>query len=257
MKNILLLLAIGMTSQLFGQLSGEIKYKTKINMHKNLPDTERGEMMRSFIPEFMEFENQLLFTDHETLYSNVQEEEDETANFENEGKGHRFMMKRMAPASDIVYTNTQKSQVIQKKEFMDKVFLIKDSLDLSRWKLTGESKEVSGMSCMKAESIPTESDTNKVVVWFTPEIQVSSGPGGYGGLPGLIVFVDINDGHTQISLSSIVMRDVTTEEISEPKKGKVVTQEEFDDMRRKKMEQQKKQWEASGKGGPHHVIIKH
>ena len=47
---------------------------------------------------------------------------------------------------------------------------------------------------MKAEYIPDEGDSIKVDVWFTPEVPVSSGPAGYGGLPGLIVFVDVNEG---------------------------------------------------------------
>ena len=255
MKPLIIFLAITLSSSLFAQLSGEVTYQTKINMHKKLPDNEQGEMMRSFIPEFTEFDNKLLFSGTETLYSNVEAEEDETVSLEEEGHGHRFMIKRMAPVSDIIYANTESMQIVEKKEFMDKVFLIKDSLNNANWKLTGEMKEVSGMNCMKAEYIPAEGDTSVIFAWFTPEIPVASGPAGYGGLPGLIVFLDKNDGQMQITLSNIVMRDVTADEIVEPTKGKVVTQEEFRTMRRKKMEQQKKQWEGHGKGG-HHVIIK-
>ena len=104
---------------------------------------------------------------------------------------------------------------------------------------------------MKAEYIPQAGDTSKIIVWFTPEIPVSSGPAGYGGLPGLIVHLDKDDGAVQISLSSIVMRDIEKGEIEEPKKGKEVTQEEFDEIVRLKREQQRQEWESRG-GGMHH-----
>ncbi len=254
MKNLIFILAICTSTILFSQLSGEAFYTTKINMHKNLPEGGRGDMLREFMPEFMELKNNLLFNNEETLYQNVEEEETAEANFGDEGHGPKFMVKRMAPPEDVIYTNTTTKQVIKKKEFMDKIFLIKDSIHVDKWKLTGEMKEVSGMNCMKAEFIPEEGDSSKVVAWFTPEIPISSGPAGYGGLPGLIVHLNINEGHTEITLSNIVMRSLEKDEISKPKKGKVVTEEEYTEMVKKKMEQMKKQWEGHG-GGPGHIMI--
>ncbi|MBN4072868.1 GLPGLI family protein [Crocinitomix catalasitica] len=252
MKNVLflLLMSIGICS--ISQLSGEISYTTKVNLHKNLPDTERGERMKEWIPEFSEFNNKLVFTSTETLYRNIEEEADESMLDEESGGGRhmRWMQRRMAPPSDIVYCDVENGLIIQKKEFMDKTFLIRDTLHMSKWKLTGDQKEVSGMSCMKAEYIPGENDSDNVVVWFTPEIPVSSGPAGFGGLPGLIVHLNKNDGQVQISLSAIVMRDIEKEEIEEPKKGKVVTEAEFNEIKRKKMEEQRQQW--GGRGGFHH-----
>lgn len=254
MNKVFLSLSIFLSTVVFGQLSGEVSYITKRDMHRNLPNDERGDRMRSFMPEFVEFQNQLLFTDSVTLYKNVVEEEEEAVDLDQQDRRKRRMMKRMAPASDIVYCNAAEGLVVEKKEFMDKVFLIRDTLDISKWKLTGEQKEVSGMNCMKAEFIPDEGDSTSVEVWFTPEIPVSSGPAGYGGLPGLIVFVDVNEGEEQISLSTIVMREIAEGEIEEPTKGKEVTREEFHEMRKKKMEQMRQQRESSDRppGPPRH-----
>ncbi|UKN03751.1 GLPGLI family protein [Paracrocinitomix mangrovi] len=235
------------------QLSGEVQYTTKINMHKNIPDTERGKRMKQFVPEFMDFKNTLLFTATETVYKNVPDE-DEGVEMDEDQRRQSWMKKRMAPANDIVYTNVETNEVVEKKEFMDKVFLIEDSIVAAKWKLTGEMKEVSGMNCMKAEYVPAandSTDTLQMYVWFTPEIAVSSGPAGYGGLPGLIVYLNENDGTKEISLSTIVMREIKKEEIEEPKKGKKVTREEYHEIVRKKMEEQRKQWEGQ-KGGHWH-----
>lgn len=232
------------------QISGEVTYTTKRNMHRNLPDDERGNRMRERMPEFVEFQNQLLFTGEETLYKNVHEEQEELVDLDEQDKRQRRMLKRMAPANDIVYCNVLEGLTVEKKEFMDKVFLIRDTLDIAKWKLTGEQKEVSGMNCMKAEFIPDADDSIQVEVWFSPEIPVASGPAGYGGLPGLIIFVDINNGETQISLNTLVMREIAKDEIKEPKKGKEVTRSEFMEMRKKKMQQMREQRREMGPPRP-------
>lgn len=211
--------------------------------------------MREYVPEFMDFDNLLIFSSTESVYKNIELATEEGTDFDAEDDHRKnWMKKRMAPANDIVYTNIEEELVIQKKEFMDKVFLIKDSLSIAKWKMTGEMKEVSGMNCMKAEYIPDvndSTDTMQMYVWFTPEIAIASGPAGYGGLPGLIVYVNINDSRKEISLSKMVMRDLEKDEIEEPKKGKVVTQAEFDEIQRKKMEEQRKQYEGQKGGGGH------
>jgi len=240
------------SSNAFTQLSGEIYYSTKVNLHKKLPDTERGNRMKEFMPEFMDFENVLIFNATESLYKNIESEKDDVDFTEEENRHQKMMKKRMAPVNDIVYTNIETGQVIEKKDFMDKIFLIDDSISASTWKLSGETKEVSGMNCMRADHIPVEGDTTDTIaihVWFTPEIAVSSGPSGFGGLPGLIVHVDINDGEKVLSLSKIVMRELEEEEIEKPKKGKKVSKEEFEEIQRKKMEEMKKNWEGGGYKG--------
>jgi GLPGLI family protein len=251
MKNLLLLSGLLFTILSNAQFSGEVHYETKVNMHKQIPDTERGKRMKEFVPEFMDFENVLLFTGSETVYKNVHEEGDEV-NFEDEQDRRKsFMKKRMAPPNDIIYTNVESGLVVEKKDFMDKIFLIKDSVVNSKWKLTGEMKVVSDMNCMKAEYLPDASDsldTLQMYVWFTPEIPVSSGPAGYGGLPGLIVYLNEFDGTKVISLSKMVMRDIEKGEIEEPKKGKEVSREEFYEIMRKKMEERRKNWEGGHKG---------
>ena len=253
MKNILLIATILISTMAMSQLQGEITYITKKNMHRDLPNDERGDRMREHIPEFVEFKNQLLFTSTETVYKNIPTPETTGVDLNEQDRRKQHMMKRMAPANDVIYCNVEEGLIVEKREFMDKVFLIRDTLNLSQWKMTGEMKEVSGMNCMKATYIPKAGDSTQIEVWFTPEIAISSGPAGYGGLPGLIVFVDVNNGALQISIASTVMREIGEGEIEKPEKGKVVTMTEFDEMRKKKMEQLSKQREGQGgpgRGGP-------
>lgn len=234
------------------QITGEVYYSMTVNLHKRLPDNDRGNRMREFLPETMEVKNVLILDKTESLYKTYEDTADAKVDFEGEQDRHKkFLKKRLAPPNDVTYTNTETGEVIEKKDFMDKIFLIKDSISLTRWKMTGEMMEVSGYNCMKAEFIPTEGDSNEVYIWFTPEIVSASGPAGYGGLPGLVLYVNVNDGEVVISLDKIVTKEIEKGIIKKPKKGKVVTKEEFEEIKRKKMEEQKKNWGGHGGGGRH------
>ena len=227
-------------------MSGEFIYNVKENVHSKLPPGPRGDRMKEFVPEFVDVSTRLLVNTEASLYSNIIDTIQPDLSQEDDRMAR--MKKRLAPANDIVFMDIENGLVVQKKEFMDKVFLIKDSIGLSNWKVTGEMKEVGGLNCMEAVFIPKEDDTTAVTAWFAPEIATNAGPAGFGGLPGLVVYLNINNGQTVISLVSQIMREVKSKEIDIPSKGKVVTQEEYDDLVKKKMEQMKKQME--GRGGP-------
>ena len=253
MKTKFLVLALIFSGAIFAQKpSGEITYTTKINMHKNLPEGEQGDMIRSMIPEFQSMENTLLFSETESLYQNKKEDKKkEDEGFEEEEGGVHIKIEMDQP-NDIIYTNLESNEVVEQRDLMGKQFLIKDTLDQSIWKITGEQKMVSGLMCMRAEHF-NEQDSTLIVVWFTSQIPVSTGPAGFGGLPGLIVYVDINDGEMIISANNIVMRELEKKEIQAPKKGKVVTQDEFMEIQEEKMEQMEKQY--GGEGGGNVMII--
>ena len=83
-----------------------------------------------------------------------------------------------------------------------KLYVINDETPKKKWKILNEIREVEGYLCMKAETVDTIK--NQVVhAWFTSEIPVASGPEGYGGLPGLILMLEINDGTAVIEASKV------------------------------------------------------
>lgn len=86
------------------------------------------------------------------------------------------------------------------------------------WKITDESKIISGYTCRKAIS-------NLMGLyfeaWFTDEIPVNAGPDKYDGLPGLILFV--KTGGMEIIANKITFTEKLLD-IKEPVfKGKTVT----------------------------------
>jgi GLPGLI family protein len=180
--------------------------------------------------------------------------------------------------ADILYKNTKDQRYTNQNDVFGKIFLIKDKLDKVDWKLESETKNIGEYACFKAtttserekreaggisinrdkdldaddEKAP-EMETVTITAWYTPQIPVSTGPGNYHGLPGLIL--EVNDGTETVICSKIVINPKDEVDISEPKKGKVVTQVEFDEIMEKKMREMKERYNSERKDG-HEIEIK-
>jgi len=85
-----------------------------------------------------------------------------------------------------------------------------------------------------------------ITAWYTPQIPVNNGPATYWGLPGLIL--EINDESQTIICSKIVINPANKLKIEAPKKGKVVTQEEFDKIMDKKVKEMNERYNGRGNG---------
>ena len=65
------------------------------------------------------------------------------------------------------------------------------------WRIIStETKKIDNYTCYKATTEyvvtnPKGTFKHPVVAWFCPEIPISHGPNGYGGLPGLILEIQI------------------------------------------------------------------
>lgn len=187
------------------------------------------------------------------------------------GGGNRSrMMSAMTPSGGTYYKNVKGKWYAVDREFMGKEFLVKDSLVDLKWQMEAETRVIGGYNCFKATAIKpvsktdfrnlrpkkeestTEklaSDTKKtsfldalevpkeviVTAWYTPEIPVNQGPEGYWGLPGLIL--EVNDGKTVMLCSKVVLNSKVKAEIKAPTKGKVISQQEFDEAVIKKTEE--------------------
>ena len=233
MKYIILLFFVLVTSATNAQLSGEIIYEEKMNLHKRIPP-ERAEM-KEMIPEFRTENMVLLFNEKEAVYKKYEDpnaEETEDVDMSQQGR-RRFGIRNMR-SNHILYQNYEADERVEQREFFDKKFLITGEPHLYTWKLEGETKDVGDYTAHKA----TYSDSNRTLVaWFVPELAVPLGPGEYGQLPGLILHVDINDGERTLTATKIDLRPLEKEEIVIPTKGKKMSQEEFRAMTKEKMKE--------------------
>ncbi|WP_040281242.1 GLPGLI family protein [Psychroserpens damuponensis] len=84
-----------------------------------------------------------------------------------------------------------------------------------------------------------------VTAWYTPQIPVSTGPGEYQGLPGLIL--EVTADKTVILCTKIVMNPQDKETIDRPEKGDVVTRSEYNQIMKDKIEEMREMY--GGRGG--------
>jgi len=225
MKNLLLLIAI-VPAFLFAQNNeGKITYSEEVKFQIDLP--EDMEHMRDKIPSSQSFEKELIFNESTSLWKNAETDATEhEATFEDTNEQGNVRIKMVTTGSEsVLYKDFDKNQKVEKTDFMGKVFLINGELKAYPWKLTGETKSVAGYDCQQAIFQDT---TQKVEAWFTPQISVSTGPADFGALPGMILELSIDDGQTTISATKIEFEKLESDEIQAPKKGKKVSQEEFD-----------------------------
>lgn len=145
------------------------------------------------------------------------------------------------------YKNVKENTLVQSQEFYGKKFLVKDKLQVIKWKLGKESKKIGKYLCFKATaSIPTSELTwynfswsdlrpskdkeetvkmTDVEAWYTPQIPVSHGPAEYWGLPGLIL--EVGAGNTIMLCSKVVLNPKEKIIIEAPEKGKEITKSEY------------------------------
>jgi len=137
------------------------------------------------------------------------------------------------PKLQKVYYDLGKNEKIEQVEFMTRNFLISGPIKRKAWKLTNKKTKILDHTCMGAELKKGE-DT--ILAYFTSEIPVSLGPDEFTGLSGLILAIEKN-GETVFLATSIDLRPPANESLSEPKDGRKVTQEEFDDILKDKVKE--------------------
>lgn len=191
----------------------------------------------------------LYFNPDYSLYTAGEEKtSDEDINMDQHEGGIKIRMINDGD-NDIIFYDIKNNKKTEQKEFMTRKFLVDGDMVSSDWKLTGNFRSISGFNCQ--EALKQDSSKN-VSAWFTVLIPVSSGPAGFGGLPGMILQVDINNGKRVITATAIDPSLTDPSILSKPKEGKKVTAEEF----RKIVEEKRKEMGVENGQGTNHVIIK-
>jgi len=190
------------------------------------------------------------------------EEEIQDDNFSG-GPNVQFRTIGGGGADDVTFCDFTTRRKTELREFMDKKYLISDSISKGNWKLGEETKTILNHLCRKATSQRTGkrmqtvmengkverkevADTAAIVAWFTTDIPVAASPEAQGQLPGLVLELDINNGRQVYTAVSIDPKAAVAT-IKEPTKGKKVTREEFDTARTKALEEMQRNMGGNGR----------
>ncbi len=241
MKKLIAALLISLPFMIMAQTQGVIQYEETISFQIDLP--EGMEEFKSQIPNSQKNKMNLTFTEEVALYEPAKSNEDpQDVTMGSEGGGMMIKMKFDMPENK-TFTNISEGTMIEKQDFMGKKFLISGDVEKYKWKLTGEQEKVLDYVCQKATF---QDSTRNLVAWFTPQIPVATGPGSISGLPGIILKLDRNDGERVVVATLVELKEIEKKTLKAPKKGKKVTQEEFQKIQDEKMKEMEEEFGGSG-----------
>ena len=135
-----------------------------------------------------------------------------------------------------IYTNLQTGEILHHKKFKGEQFIVRSNLKDYRWNLNyDEVKRIGKHQCLKATLVQKvlrdsgEFIERIIEAWYTPEIKISSGPSGYGGLPGLILELKIGN-LRKYYLAQVHPKINKNEDFINPDVGKVMKKREYEKM---------------------------
>ena len=254
---------------------GEATYKTKRKINVKLDSTQVNSEMHQRMIEMLkkQFEKTFIlsFNKEASIYK------EDVALGAPQPAGMQVVVVS-ADGSDILYRNTKENRYASQNEVFGKIFLIKDELPKLDWTLESDTKNIGDYTCYKAimkRMVPVvesgisvngdkdlDVDSNEepkmeeitITAWYTPQIPVNSGPARYYGLPGLIL--EVNDGTETIVCSKIVLNPKNKVDIVEPKKGKEISQKEYDEVVEKRMQEERDRYEHNRNSDGQNIEIR-
>jgi GLPGLI family protein len=224
------------------EITGRAYYKSSSQVRISLDSTKMSSdqmaQIQASIKKQMEREYILTFNPLESTWKQVESLGGGPATISS---GGMIMTMSSGGADRILYKNLLDQSFEKEEDMMGKEFLIKDVLEPFEWELSTETKKIGNYTAQKATyskivdskqfstgmtEMEVSKDTIQVVAWFTPEIQVSQGPENYFGLPGLILEVN-SRGRVLICDKIELNPSANPVKIERPKRGKLITQDEF------------------------------
>jgi GLPGLI family protein len=201
--------------------SGIIEYNKTSNvyamMEKQVNADNEG-FYRPFIdaykkanPQFKTLQSTLTFSGDKTLFVPI----------EPDNPGNGFFNIPLVNQNNTIYNDLGTRITTSQKVVFDATFLVKDTTRKIKWKITGETREIAGYTCRRANGIMM--DSIYVVAFYTEKIHTSGGPESFNGLPGMILQVAVP--HENMIWTATKVTDVPVEDkaLQVPKKGKPIT----------------------------------
>jgi len=97
-----------------------------------------------------------------------------------------------------IFKNYPQGQITSTEYIIRDHYKYEEPINLFNWKITNDTKTISGYNCQKATTTFAGRD---YVAWFTNEIPMPDGPYKFNGLPGLIVKINDTKNHYEYKLT--------------------------------------------------------
>jgi GLPGLI family protein len=206
------------------QTNGSILYEVTLDIHRRIP--KEREEMKAMIPQYRTENYRLFFSSTETLYKAEIDADNDVAG----NQGGMRMMFRTPKSETYVDKASRERRVLQ--DFMNKKYLITDTLKLAPWKIGNEQMKIMGQMCQMAYYTDDSDTTNiqEITAWFALQMPSFTGPDNYGTLPGTVLAVDINNGERVYVARKIDLLDNPPIEIKKIEKGEAIKADAYKEM---------------------------
>jgi GLPGLI family protein len=255
MKKIILTTAVAMfAASLFGQdesasvtKSGKIIFEERVKIEISV---DGDAALADILPRERTSEQELLFRDGFTLFRESRSNDDDMTMEHSEG----VRIRMVGSGQNAVYTDVANRKVTEKRDFMNRIFIVERDLPVTKWKITGNNKEVLGYNCLEALSTDTAGRVTRV--WFAPEFGAKGGPSVLSDLPGMVLEADVNDGRMTFTAKAVEPLSKEEMKIEKPSDGKKVTEEEFAAIVSEKMKEMGLEEGSTDGGSQIRIVIK-
>lgn len=133
------------------------------------------------------------------------------------------------------YVDPGAGTMVEARRFLGRTFRVTREQPTLAWQLTSEQAEHLGYVVLKATAQKDSATT--IDAWFTPQIPVQGGPEAYGGLPGMILVLSVNDGQVQYQATEVVLGELEQGTIGPPDEGDEMPREEFERLVKERLEE--------------------
>lgn len=123
-------------------------------------------------------------------------------------------------------------------------YLVESLLTDFEWVLSKDKLVINNLTCYKATTtLKLQGRKGEilrpVVAWYTTDINISAGPDGFGGLPGLIIQVETNNVVTTLRKIQFSNDRI---DVEKPDKGKKITEKEYNSIMKELVENRRKNY---------------
>ena len=133
------------------------------------------------------------------------------------------------------FVDPEAGTMVEARRFLGRTFRVTRERPSLEWQLTSEQAEHLGYMVIKATAQQDSATT--IEAWFTPQIPVFGGPASYGGLPGMILVLSVNDGQIQYQATEVLLGELEEGLITPPDEGDEISQEEFERIVKERLEE--------------------
>jgi GLPGLI family protein len=206
-----ILLGIIISTSVFAQVTaGKISFERKTNLYKKFKGNDVKEWLREADKNKIDY-FELYFNDTASVFKPVESDLKEYMSW--------------ATAKNTVYQNFKTEKKYTIKEIWGELLHVRDSLSIRQWQITESSRNIAGYKCRKA--IWKINDSTRMYAWFAQELELSTGPESFNGLPGVILGLATEDGGVVYFAKKVEMIKPDANVLTPSKAKKIYTSKEL------------------------------